>query len=199
MIFRHLVCGAATLLAILPDAASARWKLIAASQPVMVAKRGMTVTPTRDWNRGSSRPSKRGEIWTLDGAALNELSFFARIRPGEPVYRERSKKDEPLPKFSAKMLTPEIVQLVEGGHRILLGTSLFQVDEVAPATFGGHAGIRFNYRFTIQDEEVRRRGEGRAAIVGGQLYLITFAAPDIHYFDAGIGDARAVMDSARLP
>ena len=68
-----------------------------------------------------------------------------------------------------------------------------------PAPLGGHPGVRFTYHYTVQDEDVRRRGEGRAAIVGGQLYLITFAAPEIHYFDAGIAEARRVMDSARIP
>ena len=59
--------------------------------------------------------------------------------------------------------------------------------------------MRFTYHYTVQDEDVRRKGEGRAAIVNGQLYLITFDAPEIHYFDAGIAEARAVMDSARIP
>jgi hypothetical protein len=40
--------------------------------------------------------------------------------------------------------------------------------------------------------------EARAAIVGGKLYLITFAAPEIHYFDANIAEARAIMDSAKI-
>lgn len=188
---------AAAMLVAQPALAS--WKLVPKARPVAVARSNMTVTPASDWNRWSTRPSKRGETWTLDGVALNELSFFGGVPPGEAIYRERSKKDEPLPKFDARMLAPEIVQAVEGSYRILLGTSLFTVDAVAPATLGGHAGVRFTYRYTVQEEEVRRRGEGRAAVVGGRLYLIIFAAPEIHYFDAGIAEARAIMDSARIP
>jgi hypothetical protein len=96
------------------------------------------------------------------------------------------------------MLAPEIVAMVEGSHRILLRSSLFEVDSVEPATLGGHPGVRFTYHYTVQEEEVRRNGEARAAIVGGKLYLIAFAAPAIHYFDAGIAEARAIMDSARI-
>lgn len=193
---RRLLAIVLLLFAAMP--ASAGWKVMPAKLRVAVAKGGMTVAPLADWNRWSVRPSKRGETWTQDGVGLNELQFFAGILPGEPVYRERAKKDEPLPKFRADMLTPEIVGLVEGGHRILLRTSLFEVTAVEPATLGGHAGVRFAYSYTVQDEEVRRLGEGRAAIVGGKLYLITYAAPAIHYFDNGIAEARAIMDSARF-
>jgi len=190
---------AAAALAIQSGAALAGWKIMPKAQPVAVAKSAMTVTPASDWNRWSERPSKRGETWTLDGVALNELSFFGGIAQGEAIYRERNKKDEPLPKFSRTMLAPDIVQAVEGSHRILLRTSLFAVDTIEPAALGGHAGVRFNYRYTVQDEEVRRKGEARAAVVGGKLYLITFAAPEIHYFDAGMAAALAIMDSAVIP
>jgi hypothetical protein len=196
---RPILSLAAAACALAPLPVTAGWKLIPKAAPVAVAKSGMTVTPGEDWNRWSVRPSKRGEIWTLDGVSLNELSFFAGVLPGEPIYRERSRKDEPLPKFDAAMLAPEIVQAVEGSHRILLRTSLFEVGEVAPATLGGHPGVRFTYSYAVQDEDVRRRGEARAAIVEGRLYLVTFAAPAIHYFDAGIAEARRVMDSARIP
>ena len=179
--------------------AVAGWKVMPATTAVAVAKSPMTVTPGADWNRWSVRPSKKGETWTLDGVSLNELSFFGGVLPGEAIYRERAKKDEPLPKFDAKMLGPDIVAAVEGSYRILLKTSLFAVDSQEPMKLGGHNGVRFTYHYTVQDEDVRRKGEGRAAIVSGKLYLITFAAPEIHYYDAGIAEARRVMDSARIP
>jgi hypothetical protein len=155
----------------------------------------MTVRPAEAWNRSTERPSRRGETWTLDGVSLNDLSFYAAIPVGEAIFRERDKKDEPLPRVTAGMLAPDIVAAVEGAYRILLRTSLFEVEEVAPATLGGHKGVRFTYRFTRPDDEVRRQGEARAAMVGGKLYLVTFDAPAIHYFDARIEAARAVMES----
>jgi hypothetical protein len=190
---------AAAAIAVQPGVAFAGWKVMPKAVPVAVAKSPMTVTPGEDWNRWSTRPSKKGETWTLDGVSLNELEFFGGVLPGEAIYRERSKKDEPLPKFDAKMLAPDIVAAVEGSYRILLKTSLFAIDGQEPAKLGGHNGVRFTYHYTVQDEDVRRKGEGRAAIVEGKLYLVTFAAPEIHYFDAGIGEARRVMDSARIP
>lgn len=196
---KFVMLAASAALVIQPGVALAGWKIMPKAAPVAVAKSPMTVTPGENWNRWSTRPSKKGETWTLDGVSLNELSFFGGVLPGEAIYRERDKKDEPLPKFDAKMLPPDIVQAVEGSYRIVLKTSLFAVDSVEPAKLAGYNGVRFTYHYTVQDEDVRRKGEGRAAIVDGKLYLITFAAPELHYFDAGIAEARRVMDSARIP
>lgn len=199
MMRKMMVLAAAAAVVVQPGAALAGWKIMPKATPVAVAKSPMTVTPGEDWNRWSTRPSKKGETWTMDGVSLNDLSFFGGVLPGEAIYKERDKKDEPLPKFDAKMLPPDIVQAVEGSYRIVLKTSLFAVDSIEPAKLAGYNGVRFTFHYTVQDEDVRRKGEGRAAIVNGQLYLITFVAPEIHYFDAGIAEARRVMDSARIP
>jgi hypothetical protein len=185
-------------LAAAPTAALAGWKVMPQKAPAAVAKSKLTVVPKSDWNRWSSRPSNKGETWTLDGVTLNELSFFAGIDAGEAIYKERDKKDKPLPKFDPKMTLPDIVQMFEASNRIIKETSLFKIGEVEPAKLAGHDAVRFTYEYTVKDEEVRRKGEGRAAVIGGKLYLINFAAPAIHYYDAGIGEVRAIMDGARL-
>lgn len=192
-----LLVAAAMALAI-PGSAVAGWKVMAAGLPVTVGKSGLKVVPGNDWNKASARPSKKGEMWTLDGLSLNELSFFAAILPGEPLLKERQKKDKPLPRFSAQMLAPDIVQMFEATTRITLGTSLFEVDGVEPATLAGHQGVRFTYHYAVQGDELRRNGEARAAVIDGKLYLINFQAPAIHYFDANIGEVRKIMDSATL-
>ena len=186
----------AASLAVTP--AIAGWTIMSPSRPVAVAKSGLTVTPRTEWNRSSSRPSKKGEIWTQDGVSLNAMSFFAGIMTGEPIYKDRNKKDAPLPRFDARMTAPEIVQLFEASNRIILKTSLFEIDQVEPAKLAGHDGVRFTYHYVVQDEEVRRKGEARAAVIGGKLYLINFVAPAIHYYDHGIAEARSMMDGARL-
>ena len=195
---RKSVMFAVGLSLIATPALAGPWNLVPASQPIAVAKSSLTVTPRSPWNRWKLRPSKKGEIWTQDGVSLNALTFSAGIMAGEPLYKERNKKDLPLPKFNPNMTAPDIVQMFEATNRILLKTSLFEVDNVEPAKLAGHDGVRFTYHYVVQDEEVRRKGEARAAIIGGKLYLIDYAAPAIHYFDTGIEEARAIMDSARL-
>ncbi len=178
--------------------AVAGWKLMPAGQVVAVAKSKMTVTPAQDWNRWSFRPSKKGEIWTLDGTSLNELSFFAQIANGEPLFREHNKKDDPLPKFKSDMLPTDLVELFEASNRIILQTSIFTIDNVEPAKLSGRDAVRFSYHYAAQDDELNRKGEGVAANIDGKLYMINFVAPTIHYFDRDLPKFRALVDTIKI-
>jgi hypothetical protein len=185
-------------LALSATPALAGYKLMPAGKPVAVAKSGLTVTPARDWNRLGARIGKNAETWTLDGAQLNDITFYGGIDNDKTLFREVDKRNRPLPRFSSAMLLPEIPQLLEGSYRVAVGTSLMTIDSVEPATFAGAQGVRFAYSFAVQGEEVRRKGEAHAAIIGGRLYMTTFEAPTIHYFDAGIGAYRSIAASAVL-
>ncbi len=96
------------------------------------------------------------------------------------------------------MLPTDITRLFESSYRIAIGTALMSIDSQAPAMFAGTRGVRFTYSFTIEDEAVKRSGIGEAAIINGKLYMITFEAPVLHYFDAGLPGYRAVIASATL-
>ena len=178
--------------------ALAGYKLMPAGQVQPVGKLGLSVTPGNDWNRLGAKLGRNAESWTLDGDTLNDLTFYAGIEPGRAIFREVDKRNKPLPKFSASMLPPDLVQLFEGTYRVAAGTSLFTIDKVEPATLGGKPGVHFTYSFALQDEEVKRNGEGTAAVINGKLYMITFEAPVILYFDRDIAKARAVVASARI-
>ena len=193
---RLAIAGALMLAAAGP--AVAGFKLMPRGVPVAVRSSTLTVTPTIDWNRLGSKVGRNAEAWTLDGQSLNEVTFYAGIGAGQTLFREVDKKNKPLPKFSEKMLAPEIVQLFESSYRVAAGTPLFGVDEAGPATFMGRPGFRFRYNFTVQDEEIRRTGEAIGAVVDGKLYLIAFEAPTLHYFDRDVEAFRALAASARL-
>lgn len=172
-------------------------RLAEKGQPVTIADSTLSVTPTRDWNRLGSRLGKHAERWTLDGEQLNDLVFYAGIAPGEPLMRERSKKKAPLPKFRDDMLLAEVPELLERTYRAGRDARDFQLSGATPGSFLGQDGMSFAYLVTDGDGLVRK-GEARAAVVHGKLYLITFDAPRLHYFDQRAEDARAVMASARL-
>lgn len=177
---------------------AAGWKIMSSGEEVKVAKSKMTVTPAQDWNRWSERPSKRGEIWTLDGTSLNELTFMAQIANGEPLYRERDKKNNPLPKFKSDMLPTDLVELFEASSRIILRTSLFEVTNVEPTKISGKDAVRFSYRFVTRGDELARQGEAVAANVGGKLYLANFVAPSIHYYERDLPKFRALANSLKI-
>jgi hypothetical protein len=197
MYLGKLVTGLA-LAGLLSAPALAGWKIIPKGVPVAVAKNKMTVTPADDWNRWSSRPSNKGEIWTLDGTRLNELSFFAQIASGEALYYERDEKNLPLPKFKSDMLPIDLVALFEATNRIVLQTSLFEVVNVEPAKISGKDAVRFSYNYVVQGDELVRNGEVVAANIGGKLYMVNFVAPSIHYFERDVPKFRALVNSIKI-
>lgn len=173
-------------------------KLRAKGEAVLVADSPLAVTPSRDWNRLDIRIGKQTESWTLDGEQLNDVTFYAGIEPGTPLVRERSKKREPLPKFSTSTLLVEVPELLETTYRSYKRIAAFRILDVSPSRFLERDGVVFSYEFVDQDE-LTRRGEAYAAIIGGRLYMISFDAPRLHYYERGIADFRTLAGSARLP
>lgn len=178
--------------------ALAGWTEMPVGKPVAVAKSTMTVTPGQDWNRWSARPSQKGELWTIDGLSLNELSFFAQISNGEPIYRELNKKDQPLPKFKSDMLPTDLVELFEASNRIVLQTPLFTIDNVEPTKLSGNDAVRFSYHYTVEGDQLTRKGEGVAANISGKLYLVNFVAPEIHYYGRDIISFRNMVAKIKI-
>jgi hypothetical protein len=164
---------------------------------VEVSGSGLTITPPRDWNRLSERPGKYAEIWTLDGEQLNDVTFYGGVEPGKPLVKERDKKRDPLPKFTASTLLIEVPELLEGTYRAAKGIGGFTLTGSKPDRFLGREGVRFTYEYTDGDE-LPRKGEARAVLVGGKLYMATFDAPRLHYFDRTLSDYRALTDTAKL-
>lgn len=182
------------------SACATGYRLVEPGQSVAVAKSGLTVTAPAAWNRAGTLtgPGKRAELWTLDGPRLNEITFYGAIPDGKTLFREVDRRDRPLPRFSATMLPTDVATLFETSYRVASGTPLFELGELAPATFAGRPGFRFAYSYTLQGEEVRRKGEAAGAIVEGRLYLISYEAPEIFYFERDVDDYRRVVESARI-
>lgn len=172
-------------------------KLREKAQIVRVADDGFSVTPSQDWNRLDGNSGKRTETWTLDGAQLNDLTFYGGIEAGKSLVRERNKKSDPLPKFTSSTLPVEIPELLEGTYRTFRDSANFEVSAVEPVRFLGQDGISFAYQY-LDGEHLIRKGEAQAAIIGGKLYMITFDAPRLRYFDKSVAEFRRIAGSATL-
>ena len=172
--------------------------LIAKSVSVAVAKSPLTVSPDREWNKMGARPGRNSETWTIDGDGLNDVTFYGGIANDATLFREISKRVKPLPHFSSTMLLTDIPALFENSYSIALDTQLMKIDSVEPAKFLGQKAVHFTFTFTRLNEEVRRKGEATAAIVDGKLYMITFEAPDVFYYERDAPAYRAIVASAAL-
>ncbi len=189
---------ALAIAAIVATPAQAGNTLIAKQQRVAVAKSALTVTPDREWNKMGARPGRNSETWTIDGDGLNDVTFYGGIESDRALFREVSKKTKPLPRFSSTMLLTDLPALFENSYSIALDTQLMKIDAVEPTKFLGAKGIKFAFTFTRAGEEVRRKGEAAAAIVGGKLYMITFEAPDVYYYQRDLSAYRAIVSTATM-
>ena len=178
--------------------AQAGWKLIEHNKQVNVGKGALAVTPGESWNRSPLRPIKKGEVWTIDGQNLNELYLVSGLAPSETLFRDIDKKNRPLPALNAKMLLTDIPDFYESSSRIVLQTSLFETETAKPITFAGRPGIEFTFHYGVKDSPIIRKGIAAATLVNGQLYLISFVAPSIYYFDRDRPKAEAIFASAKI-
>jgi hypothetical protein len=175
-------------------AAQAGWKMIPAQSRQNVGE--LLLRPSADWNGSSSKPGPRAAAWTKDGLALNSLEIFSGVAAGQPLYRERNSKRNPMPKFDPTMLLPELADYFERSFRANNPVADFGIDEITPAELAGIKAIGVRYHYLLVGDDLTRRGEARLASKAGALYAINFQAPALHFFDAEIGEARGIMDGA---
>lgn len=189
---------AAALVALPAVPALAGWKLIDDNVEVKVNKSAMMVTPGDEWNRWSVRPIKTSEVWTIDGTSLNELYFVTGLPSGGTLYRDAKKKEAPLPKFTSTMDLTDIPGFVESSSRIALNTSVFEMTNVEPAMLGGEAAVKFTFSYAVEGSSLKRRGMGIGTIKKGALYLITFVAPEIFYYERDLPKVEKIVASVKL-
>ena len=175
MTTRRMLAGAAALCVVYASAASAN-SYREKDKAATVAGSSLSVKPPRDWNRLDAKPGKFAETWTLDGEQLNDVTFYAAVEPGQPLVRERNKKRDPLPKFAKTTLLIEVPELLEGTYRAYKKIADFNLTGSYPDKFLGQDGIRFTYDF-VDADALPRKGEARAALIDGKLYMATFDAP----------------------
>lgn len=176
--------------------AQAGWKLMPGK--AMASVDGVSVMPQSDWNQASGRPGKQGRSWTQDGFQLNAMEFFTAVPNGAPLYRERDKKRNPMPKFDNSLLLPELADFFERSFRAHNQLTDFEVTESGPTELSGNQGLRVRYRYTLPNDELTRLGEVRLAVVKGKLYVANYYAPQLHYFEARLPEALTMMEKAKF-
>jgi hypothetical protein len=172
--------------------------LIAPGPQAKIAGSSLSASPAIEWNRLSRREGKNTEVWTIDGDELNKIVFYGGITVGQPLFREVNKKNQPLPRVTANMLITDIPALLENSYRSKGNVVQMSIDSQEPALVGGNKGIHFSYSFVRQDDEVQRKGEAVGAVVKNKLYLVTFEAPALHFFDKDVEQFRQLASTLKL-
>ena len=66
---------------------------------------------------------------------------------------------------------------------------------LTPATFMGAPGFETEFAFPTPDG-LEMRGYASGANIEGELYLVIFVAPRIHYFEKDVAEVREIAASA---
>jgi hypothetical protein len=157
----------------------------------------MTVTVDKPWNQFEGGIGDGTPTWTQDGVTVDALRFYVALKDGALIAPTPTepKGQKPLA-YKAGMGTSEVVALFEGLYS--RGGSTFALDRVEPAPFGGQGGFRFEFSSIRKADDVRLRGIGWGAVRNGELFVVTYTAPRMAFFDRHMASAEAIAKSARL-
>jgi len=161
---------------------------------------GMTVTTTKSWVSVNAPYAPKGpdQTWTLDGLGLNRLLIFSAVKDGEALVTVRQRAGvTPPPKFSKTMDGLELGELVGATvSRALAAGVAVETLSLGPASFMGHPGFEMEFAFPT-GSGLEMRGFASGANIGGELFLVLFLAPRVHYYGKDLAEARAIAASAR--
>ncbi len=79
--------------------------------------------------------------------------------------------------------------------RALAGGIAVEMLLLTPASFMGAPGFETEFAYPTTDG-LEMRGYASGANIGGELYLLIFVAPRIHYYDKDVAEVRAIAASA---
>ncbi len=157
--------------------ACSQFALVEAQKPVTLG--GIyTIDPQIAWSKISNGPL---EMWTVDGPLLDQVRFYNGIVDGEPLLLLRGPDAITLPRFRKSMSPLEIRDLIVATFA-REGLQNVETRDLRPAPFGPDAGFRFEYGYLTSDG-LKKKGMVAGAIHDGRLFVIAYAAPEIHYFD----------------
>lgn len=163
----------------------------------------LNVRLTQSWNKLNSYGGQQPyETWTLEGAALDQLRFWAGIQPGQalmtlaPGSVPSGQKLPRMPTFTAGMEPDQLVSLFE----LLYSAdgSRFTATRVQPAVFVGEPGVRFDFRVVRKRDDLQLHGTGWVAVHKNELFAVTYVAPELAYWRKLAPKAESVVSTARI-
>jgi hypothetical protein len=177
-------------------AACAAYQLVPSGKATV--RNALAVEPGQSWSRVNFQVSPGPlEMWTLNGPAIDSITFYMPVADGEALQKQPGSSNEPFPSFRSSMSPSEIVELYEATLRRSTGSALVEIRNLQPTRFAAGDGFRADTLHVGQDR-VRRKGVLIGTVKDKQLYLVHFQAPELHYYDRDVAEVEHVIASARI-
>ena len=145
-----------------------------------------------EWTRATS---SRSQLWTIDGELLNLLYLVHTVKEGDYIFLgQRESKRRPDAPYYPKGMPSEITIVRAGAFNAgFVGVS---PKNLQPATFGTHAGLRFD--LDLQTSEGLQY-QGLVAMFEHDkgLALAIFIAPREYYFPRDGAKVSMMFDTLR--
>lgn len=134
------------------------------------------VRPSVAWN---SRSASDAEVWTIDGEALQAITFLKGVSDGDPFFPDEGGKS--YPKFRADMTPSDIAEAFTDSLAIGGGAES-RVMNLRPQRIGADDGFRFEFAF-VGATGLDYLGSAVGAVVDGELRLVYYRASRLHYYE----------------
>jgi len=152
---------------------------------------GIMLTPTDGWNSVTKGISPKGiKMWTADGMMLNSIMFFSEIADGKPLVKADT--EEQYPVYAANMLPNEVMELVESTVAKLYNGTISGTGKLKPIKIGTDPGFQFTIDF-IGEDNVPRRLFAAGTTKNEMLYLVTYQATQLYYYDKHLAEVTSMV------
>lgn len=154
----------------------------------------LSIDSEMEWTRFSG---SRYQVWTMDGELLNRLYLIPAVREGEHVFLvNRQSRRRPDGAFFHPGARPdEIRDLIVDGLAAA-GAINIRTDNLRPATFGQHEGVRFDIRLTSQ-EGLEYQAMAAAFEHDRTLALALFIATSEYYYPRDAAKVDRMLGTLR--
>lgn len=150
--------------------------------------------------RWASVPARAGvDVWTVDGAGLEAVTFVKGVAPGQPLYRggmPGGPEEDKRPKFRTGMTPTEIAEFFADSIALFRVQKL-ETTGLRPAKFGTQDGFRFDMSW-VNAAGLELQAIVAGAVVKDHLYAIMYSGARAHYFPKYRDTVEKMLDSVKL-
>jgi hypothetical protein len=149
-----------------------------------------------EWNHLEAPGLGPAQTWTMEGIPIDQLLIYSGLKDGELAHAEERGSKRKDFAFRSNMQPHEIVAMFEG--MLTRDGSSFRLAQLAPATFGGLRGFRFDFTVTRKIDNVVLSGVGWGSVSKGELFAILYMAPRLGFFPRHVQRVENIALAARI-
>jgi hypothetical protein len=157
----------------------------------------LVVDVAEPWNQFESGLNPMASSWTNEGLFVDTLQFYVGIKDGGLIAPTPSEPKGLAPlAFKSAMKPAEVATLFQ--NLWARDGSTFSLDRIEPHTWLGGEGFRVEFSVVRRTDDVRLLGVAWGAVRNGELFVISYSAPQLTFFARYRPRAEAIAKSARL-